>query len=160
MSYSGRRAVVVGATTAYEDAGQGVAVVIAGVVVALSVALIATGLIGQAVFVAMRATAWPLWYPVGQLVGLTGLDGWDVAGALDTLGELASSLVAGGMVTLGAVGLLVLLLDLLGPVRLVPDRIVGQVVSSGRLRFRVIGLVIAVFLVWSGYAVFLLLFPV
>ena len=160
-----RHRAIVHTTAPYEDAGRGVGLAIAGVAAASAGALIAIGLIGYSVVVVVRATMWPLWYPVGRLVGLTGLDGlnarnWDRV--FDALGALASSLVVEGVVTLGVVCLLLLLLDLFGPIRFVPDRIVDTVdtfVSSRRFPVRVIGFAIAVFLVWSAYATFLLLFP-
>ena len=153
---------IVHTTAPYEDARRGVGLAIAGVAVASAVALIAIGLIGYSVIVVVRATTWPLWYPVGRLVGLDGLNArtWDHV--FDALGALASSLMVEGVVTLGVVGLLLLLLDLFGPIRFVPDRIVDTVdtfVSSRRFPLRVIGFSIAVFLVWSAYAAFLVLFP-
>ena len=159
-----RHRVIVHTTAPDEDAGRGVGLAIAGVAVASACALIAIGLIGYSVVVVVRTTTWPLWYPVGRLVGLTGLDGlnarnWDRV--LDALGALASSLMVEGVVTLGVVCLLLLLLDLFGPIRFVPDRIVDTVdtfVSSKCFPVRVIGFAIAVFLVWSAYATFLLLF--
>ena len=157
--------VIVHTTAPYEDARRGVGLAIAGVAVASAGVLIAIGLIGYSIVVVVRATTWPLWYPVGRLVGLAGLDGlnaqdWDRV--FDALGALASSLMVEGVVTLGVVCLLLLLLDLFGSIRFVPDRIVDTVdtfVSSRRFPVRVIGLAIAVFLVWSAYATFLLLFP-
>ena len=162
MSQYGHPVAVVHTTAPRGEAEGGVGLVIAGVVVAPAVALIATGCIGYLVFVVIRATTWPLWYPVGQLLRLAGFDGfeaWDLGGVFDALAELASALVVDGIVTLGVAGLLLLLLDLLSPIGFVPDRIIEKVVSSGRFSFRVVGLVIAVLLVWSAYFVFLLLFP-
>ena len=97
---------IVHATAPYEDAGRGVGLAIAGVAAASAGALIAIGLIGYSVVVVVRATMWPLWNPVGRLVGLTGLDGlnarnWDRV--FDALGALAASLVVEGVVTLGVV---------------------------------------------------------
>ena len=162
MSQYGYPAAVVHTTAPHEDAEAGVGLVIAGIVVAPPIALIATGLIGYLIFVVIGGTTWPLWYPAGQLLQLAGFDAveaWDLAGVFDVLGTVASSLVVNGVVTLGVAGLLLLLLDLLGPIRFVPDRIIAKVVSSGRFSFRLVGLVIAVLLVWSTYALFLLLFP-
>ena len=103
---------------------------IAGVVVAPVVALIATGCIGYLIFVVIQTTTWPLWYPVGQLLSLGGVDGFetrDLGGVFDALGALASSLVVDGLVALGVVGLFLLLLDLLSPIAFVPDRIIAKV---------------------------------
>ena len=163
MSQYGYPSAVVHTTAPHEDVEAGVGLLIAGVVVAPPIALIATGLlIGYLIFVVVGGTTWPLWYPAGQLLHLAGFDAfeaWDLASVFDALGTLASSLVVNGVVTLGVVGLLLLLLDLLGPIRFVPDRIIAKVASSGRFSFRLGGLVIAVLLVWSSYALFLLLLP-
>ena len=162
MSQYGHPVAVVDTTAPRESADGGVGLVIAGIVVAPPIALIATGVIGYLIFVVIRGTTWPLWYPVGQFLDLAGFEAFEASelrGVFDVLGELASSLAVHGIVTLGVVGLLLLLLDLLGPIRFVPDRIIETVVSSGRFLFRVVGLVIAVLIVWSAYVVFLLLFP-
>lgn len=166
MSHYGHPAAVVHTTASPEDADAdadgGVGLVIAGVVVAPVVALIATGCIGYLIFVVIQTTTWPLWYPVGQLLSLGGVEGFetrDLGGVFDALGALASLLVVDGLVALGVVGLFLLLLDLLSPIAFVPDRIIAKVVSSGRFSFSALGLVIAVLLVWSAYTVFLLLFP-
>ena len=162
MSQYGHPVAVVHTTAPREDAGGGVGLVITGVVVAPAIGLIATGVIGYLIFVVIYTTTWPLWYPMGQLLQMAGFDGFDardLGAVFDTLGRLASSLVVDGVVTLAVVGLLLLLLDLLGPIAFVPDRIIEKVVSSGRFSFRVVGLGIAVLLVWSAYALFLLLFP-
>jgi len=92
-----RHRAIVHTTAPYEDAGRGVGLAIAGVAAASAGALIAIGLIGYSAVVVVRATMWPLWYPVGRLVGLTGLDGlnarnWDRV--FDALGALASSRLA------------------------------------------------------------------
>ena len=161
MSQSGHRMTVVGTAAPYKDAERGVGLVIAGGGVAPAVALIAIGVIVYSVVV-VRTITWYLWYPVGRLVlptGLDGFDSWDWEGSFDALEALASSLVAGGIVTLVVVGLLLFLCDLLGPLRFVPVRIVDKVFSSGRFSVSVIGFVIAVGLVWSAYAAFSLLFP-
>ena len=160
-----RHRAIVHTTAPYEDARRGVGLAIARVAVASAVALIAIGLVGYSVVVVVRATTWPLRYPVGRLVGLTGLDGlngWDWDRVFDALGALASSLMVEGVVALGVVGLLLLLFDLRGPIGFVPDRIVDTVstfIRSRGLPVRVIGFAVAVFLVWSAYATFLLLFP-
>ncbi len=102
----------------------------------------------------------PLWYPVGQLLPLTGLDGpgvnWERL--LTFLGRLASSLMVSGVVVVGGTGLLLVLSNLLGPARFLPEPVVRTIVS-GRFSARLIGLAIAFGLVWSAYAVFQLLFP-
>ena len=150
------------ATAPYEDAGRGVGLAIAGVAAASAAALTAIGFIGYSVVIVVRATSWPLWPPLGRLVGLDGLNRWDGDRVFNALAALSSSLMVEGLVMLGVVGLLLLLVDLFGPIGFVPDRIVDTLekfVSSKRVPVRAIGFVIAVFLVWSAYATFLLLFP-
>lgn len=141
-----------------EDTRRDLGRVIAGVIVAPPVALFAIGGVADAL-IGQLATM-PLWYPVGQLLPLTGLDGpgvnWERL--LTFLGRLASSLMVSGVVVVGGTGLLLVLSDLLGPVRFLPEPVVRAIVS-GRFSARLIGLAIAIGLVWSAYAVFQLLFP-
>ena len=157
--------VIVHAGASYEDARRGVGLAIARVAAASAVALFAIGLCGYSVVVVVRASMWPLRYPLGRIVdlpGLVGLNGWDWNRVFDALGALATSLMVEGLVALGIIGLLLLLLDLFGPIRFVPDRVVDTVdtfVSSRRLSARAIGFAIAVFVVWSAYAISLLLLP-
>jgi len=141
-----------------EDARRDLGRVIVGVIVAPPVTLFALGCVAYALFGQLATT--PLWYPVGQLLPLTGLDGpgLDWEGLLTSLRRLASSLMVSGVVVLGGTGVLLVLSDLLGPVRFIPEPIVRAIVS-GRFSARLIGFAIAVGLVWSAYAVFQLLFP-
>ena len=153
---------IVHTTAPYEDAWRGVGLALAGVAGASAAALIAIGLFGYSVVIVFRATSWPLWPPIGQLVGLDGVNNWDADRVFDALGALSSSLMVEGLVTLGVVGLLLLLVDLFGPIGFVPDRIVDTVdrfVTPRRFPVRLTGFAIAVFLVWSAYATFLLLLP-
>ena len=156
------RMAVAGMAAPCKDAERDADLVIAGVVVVPAVALIAIGVILYLVVV-VRTVTWHLWYPLGQVVRLTGLDGfetWDWDGWFSALNALASSLVALGVVTLIVAGLLLFLCDLFGPLRFVPVRIIDKVLSCGRCSVSVMGFVIAAGLVWSALAVFLLLFPV
>ena len=141
-----------------EDARRDLGRVIAGVIVAPPVALLAIGCVGYALF--GQLATMPLWYPVGQLLPLIGLDGpgleWE--GLLTSLERLASSLMVSGVVVLGGTGLLLVLSDMFGPTRFIPEPIV-RVIMSGRFSARLIGLAIAIGLVWSAYAVFHPLFP-
>ncbi len=141
-----------------EDARRDLGRVIAGVIVAPPVALFAIGCVAYALF--GQLATMPLWCPVDQLLSLTGLDvpGLNLGGLIASLGRLASSLMVSGVVVLGSTGLLLVLSDLLGPVRFIPEPIVRAIVS-GRFSARLIGFAIAVGLVWSSYAVFQLLFP-
>ena len=149
----------------HEDAGRGVCLAIARVAAASAAALFALGLFGYSAVVAVRASTWPLRYPLGRLAdlsGLEGLNGWHWNRVFDALSSLSASLMVEGLVALGLVGLVLLLLDLFGPIRFVPDRIVDIVdrfVASRRLPFRMIGFAIAAFLAWSAYATLVLLFP-
>jgi hypothetical protein len=150
-------ATVANTARAGEDARRDVSRVIAGVIVAPPVALFAIGCVTYALF--GQLATMPLWYPVGQLLPLTGLDGpglnWE--GLLTSLGRLASSLMVSGVVVLGGTGILLVLSDLFGPARFIPEPIV-RVIVTGRFSARLIGLAIATGLVWSAHTVIQLLF--
>ena len=75
--------------------------------------------------------------------------------AVETVGLLGWRVMIGGLVTLALVCLTLIVLDLSGAMRCIPDAVMERASRSGRFWPRVIGFVVAATLVWSGYNAFL-----
>lgn len=134
--------------------------VIAGVALAPALALTAVAFLGYTL--TESPTSLPVWHPIGQLgsvmtAGTVSTQAWP--GLLETLSVLTWRLMLGGIATVALVGVTLLGLDLVGVLRCIPPTALRRISRQGSLWPRLIGFVLAVGLVWSGYNALLLALP-